>query len=834
MAITVDPVTNGDFTRIDRADATAGWTPSGQWAKFALNTTSQVENTGCMESTRVDPGVGIGTANFTSRSLENVHLRCWSKLAQNISSLATHGAQLNLGDENNYGCWKVYGSDRQVVVYNGWMMLVADPRKQFDGSTGGTIPTDILAITDAGIRVDFLDANGKALAVLDMLWEGNEVSIEGGTTGARGTFAEWSADDLSNGYGILREVGGIYYLNAGAVFQGVGTATSYFEDSNALIVFEDLPVSGSLYKLRHVGNATGTNYFALGSATGTGTGKEGAGGGVLRAAGDAPFRIEAIDTNVDTVGYYGVTMLGNDAAYDDQFRNVKTEDNSATSFTDITSNTNGGAGRTNPSLMPATEALNDATYYGHDERFYELNLNLAVAKGGTWTGTWEYYNGSTWASLTDVTDGTSNYATTGAQTVSYSIPDDWAKTTIDSDSRYWIRFRISSFTSSGTTPTMNATTGATCSMGGDIRLEDSAVEMISCSLLGMGSIRVRNGAFLKKTTIDAAVTPAKHAALDLGGSDPTADTVRDLVIQNCSKGVLLKGTGDVTYNFRNIKFSGNTNDVRVDFGVSDTVTINILDGGDAPTVDNVNGSTVNVVNAVTVRTEGLTEGAAVKIIANETVGTVTSGDTLSEGLAGSDGVYSYSQNYEGAFNPSGLDVIVRARNQGFPNAAIADDGGSLTDETTASNSTTLNDMTLLPATPVVNDAYYFGHNEEFGQVKLELSTVAIGTLNIVWEYWDGGAWSTLTKTDGTSNFTQSGTISWPIPNDWADTTVNGQGPYRYVRARLSAFVSILQVPKGRFCKLDVTRYLPFTQNRVITSDGLTVVATWIEDTISEF
>jgi hypothetical protein len=596
MAVTVDPLTNGDFARINRADAITGWTADGSapWSMIALNTSSQVENTGCIQ-VRVPAGIGSLTNNFTSRSLENVHLRMWVKLGQSISAAATYGARLIVGTESNHGSWIVYDSLNQVIVYNGWMMLVVDPRKPFD-ATVGTPVTDILTVTDAGCRVDFVDGNGKDLAVGDMLWEGNEVSIEGGTTGARGTFAEWATADESSGYGILRPVGGTYYMNAGAVFQGTGTATSYFEDSNRLVVFEDLPVSGSLYKFRHVGNATGTNHFQLGSSTGSGTAKEGSAGGVIQAAGGAPFRIEAIDTNIDVAAYFGVTMIGPSALYDDQVRNFKVEDN-GTGFTDDTLDAN-DANTGDAPAMPTTQALNDASYFGHDEKFYEVNIDLGTAKTGTWTGTWEYYNGSTWASLTDVTDGTSNYATTGPQTVTYAMPDNWAKTTIDSDNRYWVRFRISSFTSSGTAPVIDECSVA---MAGDIRWEDPACEMIGCTLNGMGSVRVRNGAFLKKTTITNSRAPAKHAAVDLGSADPTADTVRDLTIQNCSKGILLKGTGNVTYNFRNIQFAGNTNDVRVDFGGSDTVTINVLEGGDTPSVDNVNGSTIVIENPATTK-----------------------------------------------------------------------------------------------------------------------------------------------------------------------------------------------------------------------------------------
>jgi len=450
-------------------------------------------------------------------------------------------------------------------------------------------------------------------------------------------------------------------MNAGAVFQGVSTANSYFEDSNQILIFEDLPVSGSLYSLRHVGNATGTNHFQLGTSTGSGASKEGANGGVIRAGGAAPFRIEAIDTNIDVAAYFGVTMLGPSALYADQLRNVKTLDSPST-FADITEAATGPELAT-AGLMPATEALDDATYFGHDEKFYGLNLNLSTAKAGTWTGTWEYYNGSSWASLTDITDGTSNYATTGAQSVTWAMPDDWATLAADGDTRYWIRFRISAFTSSGGGPTHSAN-GCTCDMAGDIRLEDPAAEIVGGSSTNMGSIRVRNGAFLKKHTINASLAPAKHGALDLGGANPATDTVREVVIQNCNKGVLLKGSGNVTYQIRGFTFSGNTNDFRVDFGGGDTVTIQILEGTTSDTAftagnqDNVNGSTITFVDNKSI-----------------TLSPLVVGSTVSVYLAGTSTLVDETTNSTTSFNFTvgsgvGVDVVILEGTEDDPSASI--------------------------------------------------------------------------------------------------------------------------------------------------------------------
>lgn len=220
-------------------------------------------------------------------------------------------------------------------------------------------------------------------------------------------------------------------------------------------------------------------------------------------------------------------------------------------------------------LLPAAPAVDDAYYFGKDVQFDNLSLNVSTAGVGTWTITWEYWNGTSWAALTGVTDNTSGFTVSGSNTISYTLPSAWAKTSI---------------------------------------------------------------------------------------------------------------------------------------------------------------------------------------------------------------------------------------NQVSVSAAIADDGGAYTDDTTAANNATSDDMTLLPATPAVDDAYYFGSGSPFDKIDLNISTAGAGTWTIVWEYWDGSAWQSIPNvTDDTNGFTASGTnsISWEAPSDWATTTVNSQGPYYYARARISAYTSITTQPLGQ-------------------------------------
>lgn len=139
-------------------------------------------------------------------------------------------------------------------------------------------------------------------------------------------------------------------------------------------------------------------------------------------------------------------------------------------------------------------------------------------------------------------------------------------------------------------------------------------------------------------------------------------------------------------------------------------------------------------------------------------------------------------------------------------AAVADDGGSQTNETTAANNGTTNDMTLLPATPAANDAYYFGGPFKFAAVKINFYQVGSGTWTLTWEYYNGASWSSLSGVttpsyhSGAENFrpTSTGTkfIYWTLPTNWASTTIATLGPYYYVRARVSAYTSVTTQPKG--------------------------------------
>ena len=117
--------------------------------------------------------------------------------------------------------------------------------------------------------------------------------------------------------------------------------------------------------------------------------------------------------------------------------------------------------------------------------------------------------------------------------------------------------------------------------------------------------------------------------------------------------------------------------------------------------------------------------------------------------------------------------------------AFLDNGDVFTDYTTAFNNATVNDCPLMPATEEIDDTFYFGSANKFRGLNLNIGTAGVGN-TIVWEYWDGSAWSSLTVTDNTVGFTVLGenTVTFTPYIDWTKTTVNSSEQY-WIRSRVS-------------------------------------------------
>ncbi len=158
--------------------------------------------------------------------------------------------------------------------------------------------------------------------------------------------------------------------------------------------------------------------------------------------------------------------------------------------------------------------------------------------------------------------------------------------------------------------------------------------------------------------------------------------------------------------------------------------------------------------------------------------------------------------------------------------AVADDGGVQTTETTESSDSTINDMTLLPATPAVDDAYYFGSNHPFRLKTLNIGTAGVGSWTIIWEYYNS-AWVPLTNVDDrTDNFMNAGThsVSFDLPSDWQVQTVNGIVDKYWIRARVTAFTSVIAAPVGTQAWWETGVYILFNDALVANEQTTYILA----------
>ena len=92
-----------------------------------------------------------------------------------------------------------------------------------------------------------------------------------------------------------------------------------------------------------------------------------------------------------------------------------------------------------------------------------------------------------------------------------------------------------------------------------------------------------------------------------------------------------------------------------------------------------------------------------------------------------------------------------------------------------------------------NNGFVMGDSNKYSSAYFTFSqTLTSGS--VVWTYWNGTTWSPLTVTDGTSNFTTNGTVTWTPPSDWATKAIIGDSgtvTAYYVRAQESGDIGTL-------------------------------------------
>lgn len=113
-------------------------------------------------------------------------------------------------------------------------------------------------------------------------------------------------------------------------------------------------------------------------------------------------------------------------------------------FVDQTSSFNDSTAA-NFTPFPTAEATGDYVAIGSDTTFSRVIFNAAGGTAGVGgVVTWEYWNGSAWTALSGVVDGTTGFTAgvTDGQTLSFTVPSDWATLALNSVTAYYIRARV--------------------------------------------------------------------------------------------------------------------------------------------------------------------------------------------------------------------------------------------------------------------------------------------------------------------------------------------------------------------------------------------------------
>lgn len=133
------------------------------------------------------------------------------------------------------------------------------------------------------------------------------------------------------------------------------------------------------------------------------------------------------------------------------------------SYTDDTTDCNDSDA--SDTAFPMDE-VNDAFYFGAHWQFRILRITVGTAGVGTYTLTWEYCSDNltggattacdTWTALPNISASSTNLTATGAQSVLFSIPDDFAESDESAGAgvtqSYYVRARVSAHTTSTTDP----------------------------------------------------------------------------------------------------------------------------------------------------------------------------------------------------------------------------------------------------------------------------------------------------------------------------------------------------------------------------------------------
>ena len=460
----------------------------------------------------------------------------------------------------------------------------------------------------------------------------------------------------------------------------------------------------------------------------------------------------------------------------------ETYSNQTTDFND--------AGNADVTVFPATEAINDYFAIGYTAKFSKLEFDYANGTAGIGgTVAWEYWNGTTWAALTSVTDGTSGFtaAVGDGKIVSFLEPLDWATKNINSSlPLYYVRARV----------TGTYSTNPILDQGYLYPVTD-------------------NKAVLTSVTGTGPSYTVQYYLVGLGTDFVDNDVVESEL-----------GTKSMTLSANPTDVNAAALAITPTFGAT---TENINNGNGARPYSVRINPAGSLLTLVYPRLQYLTRRFSQTVLQGQ-VGEEYLGDELQveyasqAGGAFAEGRFVYSQDSDAvgiivADHDDGAtgDLILKAVRGAFEDGDTISDSPDATqtlmaalqvdaspfaivDDTTDAISGAAGDVLPFPAVEAIGDYFVIGASKTFARAVIVIATS--GTVGVgSWEYWNGSAWTSLETApnfaDGTSDFTAApGTVNVDFypPLDWEKYTLidgaNFYGPYYMIRFVISTVYTI--------------------------------------------
>ena len=267
-------------TVVDEADNTTGWNTGTAVTDIFAEATHSIAVAANTDTVQI-------YHTGASRSLSNhlIYVYAFNNAIQSTWTAANPPIALHIGDGTNRISFKMAGGDKKVFVHadgpTDWQQLVLDTSQAAAmNSAGLTIARagsfgnlNLSALTQFGGDYTTLSKalGGGFNTATDIIRVGNDgLRITGGTTGDRGTFFEIVLEDRSTAnlkaHGIIREYSTGFYGAQGPFNFSDTTGNSWFDDSNATVIFEDRNIGNDKYYIR-VWGGTGETHFFLRNST---------------------------------------------------------------------------------------------------------------------------------------------------------------------------------------------------------------------------------------------------------------------------------------------------------------------------------------------------------------------------------------------------------------------------------------------------------------------------------------------------------------------------------------------------------------------------------------